>query len=173
MAVVVWFTGLSGAGKSTIARGLKERLEQINKKVLIVDGDAVRETAHRHLGFSPEDIHENNRLIAELAQEKAPEYDYILVPIISPYRADRAHARQVIGNNFVELFLNCSVEQCAERDTKGLYAKAERGEIANLIGVSPSNPYEAPTQPEIQIETSTQTPEESIADVFHFLVAKE
>ncbi len=171
MATVLWFTGLSGSGKSTIANGLKEKLMAIGKKVILFDGDTVRDTLHKHLGFTREDIRENNRLIAELAVGHVVEYDFIITPIISPYREDRQAARQKIGPDFVEVYVNCPLEECVARDTKGLYAKAASGELTNLIGVSVSNPYEAPLNPEIEIKTTGESPDESIKKLLAFLEA--
>ncbi|MEK7084477.1 MAG: adenylyl-sulfate kinase [Patescibacteria group bacterium] len=163
--LVVWFTGLSGSGKTTIAAALKERLERADKRVVVLDGDAVRATAHRHLGFAREDIRENNRLVAELAKKKRLEAEVVLVPIISPYRADRETARRALEPGFIEVFVNCSVDECRQRDTKGLYGKAARGEIDNLIGVSPAMPYEAPEHPEIELRTDMMSVEECVEAV--------
>jgi adenylylsulfate kinase-like enzyme len=107
----------------------------------VIDGDIVRETLHNSLGFSRMDIKENNRLIAGMAKKQMNYFDYILIPIISPYIADRKMAKRIIGNNyFIELFIKTPLEKCIERDTKGLYKKAIHGDIINMIGVSDSNP---------------------------------
>lgn len=168
---VLWFTGLSGSGKTTIAHHLKTTLEAEGKSVIIIDGDDVRENKHQHLGFSREDIKENNRLISELAKAKALQFDFVLVPIISPYAEDRARARSRVGERFLELFVNASLEACRTRDTKGLYKKAAAGEINNLIGFSPSNPYEAPTCPDIEIKTDELSLEDSVSAVLEILKA--
>ena len=169
-AIVLWFTGLSGAGKTTISIALKKKLENIGKIVDILDGDVVREALHSNLGFSREDIRENNRLIAELAKKRLNTYDFILVPIISPYRQDRMMARNVIGNdNFIELFVKTPVEECILRDPKGLYKKALSGKIENFIGISDSNPYEEPGCAEIEVDTSTDLPEEVVQKIFYYL----
>ena len=136
IGVVLWFTGLSGSGKTTIAQALQKELERIGKTIIMLDGDAVRETRTRHLGFSREDIRENNRIIAELAKEKSAECDVVIVPIISPYREDRAMARGIVGENFLEIFIDCPLSVCEVRDAKGLYKKARAGEIENFIGMS-------------------------------------
>ena len=140
MSLVLWFTGLSGSGKSTLAEALKKELEAHWKTVEILDGDVIRNTLHQKLGFSREDIRTNNRLIAELAVKKRGSIDFILVPIISPYREDRRMARNIVGKSFMELFVNCPLEECIRKDVKGLYQKALRGEIPNFIGIAPEKP---------------------------------
>jgi len=154
MSKILWFTGLSGSGKTTIALELKKELEKRGKSVEVLDGDVVRNTLHKNLGFFREDIRENNRLIANLAKEKSSRFDFILIPIISPYREDREMARSIIGSSFMELFINAPLTECVKRDVKGLYKKALTGEINNLIGVSKSNPYEAPEKPDLEIKTN-------------------
>jgi len=169
-AIVLWFTGLSGSGKTTISIALKKELENIGKVVDILDGDVVRKMLHSNLGFSREDIRENNKLIAELAKKRLNTCDFILVPIISPYRQDRIMARNVIGNdNFIELFVKTPVEECIVRDPKGLYKKALSGKIENFIGISDSNPYEEPDCAEIEVDTSTYLPEEVVRNIFRYL----
>jgi len=166
---VLWFTGLSGSGKTAIALKLKELLESRGKSVALIDGDDIRKEKHKHLGFSREDIRENNRLIANLALEREKEFDVVLVPIISPYREDRASASSIIGRGFTELFVNAPLEICIERDVKGLYKKALRGEIENFIGLSPSSPYEPPEKPDIEIKTAELNIDESVDGVLKFL----
>src|SRR3989338_10753765 len=141
MGYVIWFTGLSGSGKTTIAHELKNKLEDIGKSVEVIDGDVVRGNAHKHLGFSREDIHDNNTQIAELALISIRKNDFVLVPIISPYREDRKLAREIIGDQFIELFVFAPLDLCIRRDVKGLYKRALSGEIQNMIGVSSSHPY--------------------------------
>ena len=172
MSTVLWFTGLSGAGKTTIANSLKGKLEAMGKRVEVLDGDVVRETLHKNLGFTPEDIKENNRLIAELAKARMTEADVILVPIISPFKESRKLARETIGASFFEVFVNCPTEVVIDRDTKGLYGKAERGEIENLIGYHPEVPYEAPEHPDIEIKTNEFGLEDSVAKILSFLETK-
>lgn len=160
MRIVVWFTGLSGSGKSTIAEALKKKLQQQNKSVEILDGDVVRNTIHKKFSFSREDIRENNKLIAELARKST--VDIVLVPIISPYREDRMMAKSIIGKEFVEVFINCPLEQCIKKDVKGLYKKALAGEINDFIGIATSNPYEYPENPDIEIKTDVLSVDESV-----------
>ncbi len=169
MSTVIWFTGLSGSGKSTIAQGLKVCLEKKNNTVLILDGDTIRSEKTKNLGFSREDIRTNNKIIAQIAVEKKKEYDYILVPVISPYREDREMARNIIGKNFIELFINCPIETCIEKDVKGLYKKALNGEIKDFIGIAETNPYESPIFPEITINTNTENVTKSIEKIIFFL----
>ena len=166
---VIWFTGLSGSGKTTIALELRKKLESLGNKVEILDGDVVRDTLHKDLGFSREDIRENNRLIAELAKERAANNDFVLVPIISPYKEDRTMVRLIVGENFKELFINASLDECIRRDTKGLYKKALAGEINNFIGVAESNPYEIPDSPDIKLETQQISLNESVNQLILFL----
>lgn len=170
MGTVIWFTGLSGSGKTTIAIKVKEKLELMGKNVKIIDGDAIRNTRHEHLGFTRNDIKENNRLIAELAKNNRKDFDFILVPIISPYREDRKMARLIIGQNFIELFTNSSLKKCIARDVKGLYKKAMSGEINNFIGVSELNPYEAPNSHDIEINTEKLGVEESVEELINKII---
>ena len=169
---ILWFTGLSGSGKSTIAEEMKKILEDKGKTVEIVDGDTVRNTLNKHLEFSREDIRENNRLIAGLASEVRKKCDIVLVPIISPYKEDREMARKTLGNNFYELFINCPLEKCIQRDTKGLYKKAQEGEIKDLIGFNESNPYEIPDSPDIEIHTDKWKIDKSLDVINKFLQKK-
>jgi adenylyl-sulfate kinase len=169
MKKVLWFTGLSGSGKTTIANKLKEKLDSksiFNKSVLILDGDVVREKMHKHLGFSREDIRENNRLIAEIAKKELNNYDLIIVPIISPYKGDRLMAKDILSGFFVEIFINASLKECIRRDVKGLYKKALAGEITNFIGVDKSTPYEVPENPDISINTLELTEEEAVEKIY-------
>lgn len=169
MGNVIWFTGLSGSGKTTIAIKLKKRLEAIGKSVEILDGDVIRGTFNKHLGFSRDDIRENNKLIAELTRKSMKNFDFVLVPIISPYKEDREKARSIVGDNFFELFVNSSLKICIERDTKGLYKKALSGEIKNFIGISESNPYEPPYNPHIEVCTDQESVEESTKNILRKL----
>ncbi len=167
--VVIWFTGLSGAGKTTVAESLKEHLTLLGKSVSILDGDTVRGARHRQLGFSRQDIRENNRLIALLASNQAFRDDFVLVPVISPYRDDRAMAREIIGSNFVELSVTCELKECMGRDPKGLYQKAKAGEINNMIGLSDSNPYESSESPDIDVDTQRLSIAECVDEITNYL----
>jgi len=156
-AIVFWFTGLSGAGKSTLAESLRRSLAEEGRKVLILDGDDVRNRLHRHLGFTPEDIRENNALIAGLCEDNRGRYDFILVPIISPYRESRAAARQRLAPDFHEICITANIQILHDRDTKGLYQAARRNEIDNLIGVSQASPYDIPEAADLVIDTGDET----------------
>jgi adenylyl-sulfate kinase len=167
-AVIFWFTGLSGVGKSTLAQGLREVLTAEGRLVLILDGDDVRNRLHRHLGFSPEDIRLNNELIAGLCDENRADYDLILVPIISPYLDSRSAARRRLEPGFREIHVTASLTVLHDRDTKGLYAAASRSEIDNLIGVSPSSPYDVPAKADLIIDTGEESLERSAARLLEF-----
>lgn len=159
---VVWLTGLSGSGKSTIAKKLKEELEKAHPYVQILDGDIVRKDLTRDLGFSKEDRDENirrNSFVAELLSKNGVA---TITAFISPYREMRDLARKRC-ERFVEVYVSCPVEKLVERDTKGLYEKAIRGEIKNFTGIS--DPYEPPSAPEIVVETDRQTVEESVKEI--------
>lgn len=169
MKNILWFTGLSGSGKTTIALELKKQLEALKESVVIIDGDDVRNELHKHLDFSREGIRENNRLVAKLAKEKLGTYDIVTVPIISPYTEDREAVRKIIGSPFVLVYINASLETCIARDTKGMYEKTKKGEMDNLIGMSKKTPYEPPTDPDIDIHTDTKSVSENVQEILHFL----
>ncbi len=159
---VIWLTGLSGSGKSTIANRLKEELKEIHPYVQILDGDVVRKDLTRDLGFSKEDRDENIRRISFVAELLSKNGVATITAFISPYREMRDLARKRC-DRFVEVYVNCPVEKLVERDTKGLYEKALKGEIPNFTGIS--DPYEPPDDPEIVVETDRQTVEESVATI--------
>ena len=170
MGKVLWLTGLSGSGKSTLAEALKKTYETQRKRVCIIDGDAVRQKDARPLGFSREDIRENNRRIALLAKEKQKEHDIVLIPVIAPFREDRARSREIIGDSFFEVFVDCPLAACAQRDVKGLYKESLSRERPMLIGMEGSLiPYEAPTAPDIHIRTAATPLHESVAQLTRFL----
>jgi bifunctional enzyme CysN/CysC len=156
---VLWFTGLSGAGKSTIANLVEKRLLALGKHTMILDGDNVRHGLNRDLGFSEADRVENIRRVAEVARLFVDAGVIVLVSFISPYRAERMLARErVEEGEFVEVFVDTPIDECRRRDPKGLYAKADLGQIKNFTGIDA--PYEAPEDPEIHIETLGMRPEE-------------
>jgi adenylyl-sulfate kinase len=160
--LTVWFTGLSGAGKSTIATALAEALRAQGRRVEILDGDVVRENLSKGLGFSKEDRDINIRRIGFVAELLTRNGVVVLVAAISPYRAVREEVRAMIGR-FLEVHVDCTLDELTRRDVKGLYAKAIAGEIKNFTGVS--DPYEAPLDPEVRVDSSVETLEESLAKV--------
>jgi adenylylsulfate kinase len=168
MPVTIWLTGLSGAGKSTIAFELEEQLVELGHACYVLDGDNIRHGLACDLGFERKDRRENIRRVAHVAQLMNDAGLIVITALISPMREDRTMARDIIGRGkFVETYLSAPVDTCARRDPKGLYAKARSGEIASFTGVSA--PYEVPTDPELRIDTATLTPEESVAQIFAHL----
>jgi adenylyl-sulfate kinase len=166
----IWFTGLSGAGKTTIARIVEGTLRERGEMVEVLDGDVVRTNLSKGLGFSKEDRDTNIRRIAFVADLLSRNGVVAITAAISPYRAIRDEARELMGGRFVEVFVKASVETCAERDVKGLYEKAFRGDIKEFTGVS--DPYEEPLSPEVVVDTESETPEESADKVIAFLDAR-
>ena len=162
----LWMTGLSGAGKTTIARLLETRLKDRGVRFERLDGDVVRESLTRDLGFSKEDRDKNIERVTFVAKLLSRNNVGVVCSFISPYQEQRDMVRQET-TNFIEVFVHAPLEVCAERDVKGMYAKAFAGEIANFTGVS--DPYEAPENPDILIPTHEQTPEESASYVIAYL----
>ena len=148
--LVVWFTGLSGSGKSTIANELDVELNKRGLRTYILDGDNVRMGLNKDLGFSPESRKENIRRISEVAKLFADSGAIVMTAFISPYREDRDSARDVIGKDYVEVFVNTPIKECIKRDPKGLYKKAIAGEIKGFTGIDA--PYEQPLSPEISLD---------------------
>jgi bifunctional enzyme CysN/CysC len=160
---VLWLTGLSGAGKSTIARALEKELFRLSMHTYVLDGDNLRHGLNANLGFAPEDRAENIRRVSEVAKLMADAGTVVITSFISPYRADRARARAIAlqaGAEFVEIFVDAPLAICEERDPKGLYQKARAGELKGFTGIDA--PYEAPEDPEITVCTDQQTPGESV-----------
>ncbi|MDP6353637.1 MAG: adenylyl-sulfate kinase [Planctomycetota bacterium] len=165
---VVWFTGLSASGKSTVAREVEHALVENGVFASVLDGDNVRHGLNKDLGFSPEDRTENIRRIGEVANLMAEANIITLTAFISPYREDRDTARALVAEGrFIEVLCDASLEVCEERDPKGLYKKARAGEIPEFTGISA--PYEAPENPEIVLKTGEQTLEESTREVLDYL----
>jgi bifunctional enzyme CysN/CysC len=161
---VVWFTGLSGSGKSTIANLVEKRLSSLGKHTYILDGDNVRHGLNRDLGFTEEDRVENIRRVGEVAKLMVDAGLIVLVSFISPFASERRMVRELLGEGeFLEVFVDTPFEECAKRDPKGLYAKALRGEIKNFTGVD--SPYEAPDSPELHLKTVGRTTEELASEV--------
>ena len=157
---VVWFTGISGAGKSTIANRTEQLLHAHGVHTYLLDGDNVRHGLNHDLGFTELDRIENIRRVAEVARLMADAGLVVLVSFISPFRADRRRAREMAGEGrFCEVHVDTSLQDAESRDRKGLYRKARRGELANFTGID--SPYEVPEAPELRIDTATSTPEEA------------
>ena len=167
VGVTIWLTGLSGAGKTTLAERLTPELERRGHRVESLDGDVVRTHLSKGLGFTRADRDENIRRIAWVASLGTRHGATMLVSAISPYDEGRREAREQI-DQFVEVYVKCSLDQLIERDTKGLYARALAGEIENFTGVN--DPYEAPVDPEIVVETDMESVEESAAKIISSLV---
>jgi adenylylsulfate kinase len=167
----LWFTGLSGSGKSTITTHLVKELRKRGSKLEVLDGDVVRENLSKGLGFSKEDRDTNIRRIAFVANLLSRNEVPVITAAISPYREIRDEARQMMGERFVEAYVKASVEVCEERDVKGLYAKARSGEIKEFTGVS--DPYEPPENPELVLDTEHQSAEESALQILGYLEERE
>ncbi|MGA7235885.1 MAG: adenylyl-sulfate kinase [Bryobacteraceae bacterium] len=165
----LWFTGMSGAGKSTLSQLIETRLRQIGAKVEVLDGDLVRQYLSKGLGFSREDRDENIRRIGFVCELLSRNGVIAIAAAISPYRAVREEVRARIPN-FVEVFMECPVEVLAARDVKGLYKKALAGELSQFTGIS--DPYEPPLAPEVTVNSSTETPDESLAKILAALEAR-
>ncbi len=163
---VVWFTGLSGAGKSTLAEHLAPILRERGVPVEILDGDEVRTNLSKGLGFSKEDRDTNILRIGYVAKLLARNGVCVITAAISPYADIRKQVRDSV-DNFIEIHVDCSIDELSRRDVKGLYAKALRGEIANFTGVS--DPYEAPDNPEVRVNSEHQTEQESLNDILTYL----
>jgi adenylylsulfate kinase len=160
--VTVWFTGLSSSGKTTICREVEKVLQSRGYKLEVLDGDLVRQTLNKSLGFSKEDRDENIRRIGFMAHLLTRNNVIVLVSAISPYRQVREDVRRRIGD-FIEVHVNAPLEVCEQRDVKRLYEKARAGKIQNFTGID--DPYESPLNPEVECKTDLETPEESAAKV--------
>ncbi len=165
---VIWLTGLSGSGKSTIASLLEKRLHSMGYLTYILDGDNVRHGLNSDLGFSRKDREENIRRVAEVAKLMYDAGITVIVAFISPFRKGREYARSLIGKDFVEVYVKCPLEVCRKRDPKGLYRKAEMGEIREFTGVD--SPYEEPDRPEVVVDTSALSPAECVERIMEHVV---
>ena len=151
-ACTIWMSGLSGAGKSTIANALEKRLYAMGKKTMLLDGDNVRMGLNSNLGFSDEDRIENIRRIAEVAKLMNDAGLIVITAFISPYRQDRRNAKKIIGEGFREVYVSTSIAECEKRDVKGLYKAAREGKIAHFTGIT--SPYEVPERPDVAVDTA-------------------
>ena len=168
---LLWFTGLSGSGKSTIANVVEQELHKKGIKTYTLDGDNIRKGINKDLTFVPEDRTENIRRIAEISALMIDAGIVVLAAFVSPYKKDRINIKNVVKDvNFVEIYINTSVEECERRDVKGLYKKARAGEIKNLTGIS--SPYQAPENPDIEINTEIENINESVNKILSFIENK-
>lgn len=170
-SAVIWFTGLSGSGKSTVSVELEKELYGLGVRTYRLDGDNVRHGLNKNLGFSPEDRKENIRRIGEVSKLMVDAGLFTLSAFISPYREDRDEVRELVEDGeFIEVFVDASVETCESRDPKGLYKKARAGEIKGFTGIDA--PYEEPKNPEVTIDTDKLTLEESVQEIVAYLKEK-
>jgi len=161
MAKVIWFTGLSGSGKTTLATLLEEKLRAKSFHTTLLDGDVIRRGLNKDLGFSDADRRENIRRIAEVSKLFIDSGVIVLSAFISPYEADRAMVREIIGKeNMIEVFVDCQLEVCERRDVKGLYKKARAGQLPGFTGIS--SPYERPSAPDVVIATDQLSIDQSL-----------
>jgi adenylyl-sulfate kinase len=171
-AFVIWLTGLSGAGKSTIARKLELQLFNAGIRTAILDGDNTRMTINRDLDFSASGRRENIRRVAEMAKLFNDAGIVVITSFISPFADDRKMAKEIIGNEFFkEIFIDASLEVCIARDAKGLYKKAMNGELKDFTGIS--SPYEQPQNPALVVPTNKYSPEESVIQIFEWLISEQ
>ncbi len=168
---LLWFTGLSGSGKSTLANLVEIALHEKGISTCILDGDNIRQGINKDLSFSPEDRTENIRRIAEISNLMLNAGLLTLAAFVSPYIKDREGVKQIVGaDNFVEIYVNTSIEECERRDVKGLYKKAKKGEIKNMTGISA--PYEAPVNPDLEVVTDGHSIEENVKIILEFITKK-
>lgn len=163
-SLILWFTGLSGAGKSTLANALETRLHEQGCATIVLDGDNVRHGLCGDLSFSASDREENIRRIGEMAKLFIDSGVIALTAFISPFRSDRRRVRELVGEeDFIEIYCRCSLQTCEQRDVKGMYKKARRGEISDFTGIS--SPYEEPEQAEITVDTDSHSVEECVDQI--------
>jgi adenylylsulfate kinase len=168
---LIWFTGLSGSGKSTLANLVEIALYKKGISTYILDGDNIRQGINNDLSFSPDDRSENIRRIAEISKLMLDAGILTLATFVSPYVKDRQRVKKTVGaTNFIEIYINTSIEECEKRDVKGLYKKARNGEIKNMTGIS--SPYEAPKNPDLEVVTDDHSIEESVNLILDFLFKK-
>ncbi|NOW14574.1 adenylylsulfate kinase [Clostridium acetobutylicum] len=164
---VLWFTGLSGSGKSTVASALEKKLYEMGYLTYLLDGDNLRYGLNSDLGFKSEDRTENIRRVSEVAKLFADAGIITITTFISPFIEDRNNARKLLGKDFVEVYIDCPIEVCEKRDPKGIYKKARNGEIKNFTGID--SPYEKPEKPEITVETYKDTEEKCVDNIIEYL----
>jgi adenylylsulfate kinase len=170
-SLMIWFTGLSGSGKSTIANALQQELYKRRVSVYLLDGDNLRHGINRHLSFTTEDRKENIRRTAEIGKLFVDAGIVVLAALISPFEEDRINARALFEpDEFIEVYVKCSLQECEKRDPKGLYKKARKGEIQQFTGID--QPYEEPQNPEVIIDTDVLTISESVEILLSYLFDK-
>jgi len=170
-AATIWFTGLSGSGKSTIAITLEHLLVERQISAYVLDGDNIRHGLNSNVGFSPEDRTENIRRIGEVSKLFNDAGVIVLTAFISPYRVDRDRVREILpGGEFIEVLVDCPLDECEKRDVKGLYQKARAGEIPEFTGISA--PYEAPEKPELVLKSAESSIDECVEQVLDYLVSR-
>ncbi len=170
-AVLIWFTGLSGSGKSTIANTLEEELYKRKFHTYILDGDNTRQGINSDLDFSESSRKENIRRVGEIAYLMVDAGLMVLASFISPFEKDRENIRTKLGTDrFIEVFVNCPIEICEQRDVKGLYTKARKGEIKNFTGID--SPFETPKSPNIIVNSQTESLDESVQKIIQYLEKK-
>jgi len=170
-SLLIWFTGLSGSGKSTLATQVEYHLYQEKFKTYLLDGDNIRFGLNKNLGFSEEDRQENIRRIGEVSKLMVDAGLIVLSSFISPFKSDRGQIRQILGEEkFIEVFVDCPLEICEQRDVKGLYQKARNGEIKNFTGID--SPYEIPENPDITVHTDKEELSESVDKVIKYINSK-
>lgn len=168
---ILWFTGLSGSGKSTIANAVENKLFELGRLTYLLDGDNVRHGLNKDLSFSEEDRVENIRRIGEVSKLFVDAGMIVLTAFISPFQRDRDVVRELVGDGeFIEVFIDTPLEVCEQRDPKGLYKKARSGEIKDFTGIS--SPYEAPDSPEVHVKTDTLTIDQSVEKIVNYLESK-
>ncbi|OZI10731.1 adenylyl-sulfate kinase [Bacillaceae bacterium SAS-127] len=167
-SAVFWFTGLSGSGKSTIANAAAQKLHELGVQTYVLDGDNIRHGLNQDLGFSDQDRKENIRRIGEVAKLFVDSGQLVFTAFISPFQEDRDIVRSLLQpDEFVEVFVNCPIDECEERDPKGLYKKARSGDIPQFTGIS--SPYEAPKTPELMLQTDQNTVDECVEQLLAFI----
>ncbi len=169
-SILLWFTGLSGAGKSTLAHALEERLYQMGYHTFVLDGDNVRQGLCGDLGFSNDNRIENIRRVSEVSKLFLEAGVIVLTAFISPFQADRQKARNLVGEDFVEIYCDCPLSVCEDRDVKGLYRRAKAGEIKDFTGIS--SPYEQPKQAELVVKTGEKSIDECVDQILEYLIER-
>lgn len=168
--LVIWFVGLSGSGKSTLASALEYHLHQKGHKTYILDGDNIRAGLNNDLDFSEESRQENIRRISEVSKLFVDSGTIVLTAFISPFKEDREKARAVVGDSFFEVYVDCPIEVCEQRDVKGLYKKAREGKIKHFTGIS--SPFEIPDKPDIAVDTANQSLEDCLIELIDVIEPK-